>query len=252
MKNVAVSGGGQGIGRAIAYHFARHGYAVSIADSDRLAGEEAAARMKAQGAEALFVQGDVSKPGDVKRWIARTVKTFGAPAVLVNNAGITRRAPFLKLDVANFDRVLAVNLRSMFLCSQAAAREMAKHKIRGAIINIASTRALMSEPDSEAYAASKGGIVALTHAMAMSLAPQRIRVNAVSPGWIEIGDWQYSARAKKPHHSKADREQHAVGRVGVPEDIAEACFFLAEHAGFMTGQNIVVDGGMTKKMIYEE
>jgi NAD(P)-dependent dehydrogenase (short-subunit alcohol dehydrogenase family) len=159
--------------------------------------------------------------------------------------------PFLKLPEATFDRVIAVNLKGMFLCAQAAARRMVAGKHGGAIVNIASTRALMSEPDTEAYSASKGGIVAATHAMAISLAPHRIRVNAISPGWIETSDWQYSARAKMPQHSKADREQHPVGRVGRPEDVAELCLFLAEKAGFVTGQNFVVDGGMTVKMIYE-
>jgi NAD(P)-dependent dehydrogenase (short-subunit alcohol dehydrogenase family) len=108
----------------------------------------------------------------------------------------------------------------------------------------------MSEPDTEGYSASKGGIVALTHAMAISLAPHRIRVNAVAPGWIEVADWQKAAKAKKPHHSQADRQQHPVGRVGIPEDIAKACQFLAESADFMTGQTVVVDGGMSVKMIY--
>ena len=115
---------------------------------------------------------------------------------------------------------------------------------------IASTRAFMSEPGTEGYSASKGGIVALTHAMAISLARLRIRVNSISPGWIEVGDWQKAARARKPHHSNADREQHPVGRVGLPEDIARACQFIAEDAGFVTGQNLILDGGMTVKMIY--
>ncbi|HTL26149.1 MAG TPA: SDR family oxidoreductase, partial [Burkholderiales bacterium] len=122
----------------------------------------------------------------------------------------------------------------------------------GAIVNIASTRAFMSEPGTEAYSASKGGIVALTHAMAISLGPRGIRVNCISPGWIETRDWQYTPRAQRPEHSERDRLQHPVGRVGKPEDIADACFYLAEQATFMTGQNITLDGGMTVKMIYEE
>jgi NAD(P)-dependent dehydrogenase (short-subunit alcohol dehydrogenase family) len=129
---------------------------------------------------------------------------------------------------------------------------MARAGKHGAIVNIASTRAFMSEPNTEAYSASKGGIVALTHAMAISLAPHRIRVNCISPGWIEVRDWKKSGERKAPHHTRADRDQHPVGRVGTPEDIAEACEFLAEHAGFMTGQTIVIDGGMTVKMIYAE
>lgn len=168
---------------------------------------------------------------------------LGCPDVLVNNAGISRNGPFLKLKLRDFDRVIAVNLRATFLASQAAARQIVKSRVKGAIVNIASTRAFMSEAGAEAYTASKGGIVALTHGMAISLGPMGVCVNSISPGWIET-------RGKR--HSRRDRLQHPVGRVGWPEDIAEACFFLAESAGFMTGQNVTLDGGMTVKMIYED
>lgn len=176
---------------------------------------------------------------------------LGTPTVLVNNAGIMIRKPFLDLTLAEFDRALAVGLRAAFVASREAARAMIDANVDGSIINIASTRAKMSEPSTEAYAASKGGIAALTHAMAVSLGP-RIRVNAISPGWIETRDWQFSGRAKPPHHSEADRSQHPVGRVGTPDDISRACLYLAEDAAFTTGQNLVIDGGMTVKMIYEE
>jgi NAD(P)-dependent dehydrogenase (short-subunit alcohol dehydrogenase family) len=252
MKTLAITGGGQGIGRGIAFRFAQAGYAISIVDSDEKAGREACAHIEQLGAQALFLRGDIARERDVEHWLSETVDRLGCPDVLVNNAGINANGPFLKLAVRDFDRVIGTNLRGTLLCAQGAARHMSKHKVRGAIINIASTRAFMSEPNTEAYSASKGGIVALTHAMAMSLAPNRIRVNCISPGWIEVGDWQYSRRVKAPRHSKRDREQHPAGRVGVPDDIAEACLFLAEHAGFMTGQNITIDGGMTKKMIYAE
>lgn len=252
MKVIAITGGGQGIGRAIAYHFADAGYAVSISDTDTGAGREALAVLKAKGVPSLFVRTDVSKPAAVARWMERTIRSLGVPDVLVNNAGIMIRKDVLKLKPAEFDHVIATNLGGAFLCSQAAAKAMARRGDGGTIINIASTRAFMSEPDTEGYTASKGGIVALTHGMAISLARHRIRVNAISPGWIETGDWKKSSQAVKPHHSKADRQQHPVGRVGRPEDIAEACQFLAEHSGFITGQNITIDGGMTVKMIYAE
>jgi NAD(P)-dependent dehydrogenase (short-subunit alcohol dehydrogenase family) len=239
----AITGGGQGIGRGVALAFARAGYAVSIADPDAAAGHELVNFLKNAGSRALFVRTDVSKEANVKRWMARTVTALGAPDVLVNNAGVMHRAPFLTRKVKEFDRVLAINLRGTFLCAQAAARAMVKAKKPGAIINMASTRAFMSEPDTEPYSASKGGIVALTHAMAISLGPQRIRVNCVSPGWIETRDWQYSKRAVTPKHSAADKAQHPVGRVGTPDDIAAACLFLAREAGFMTGQNRGSDNG---------
>jgi NAD(P)-dependent dehydrogenase (short-subunit alcohol dehydrogenase family) len=255
MKVIAVTGGGAGIGRGIAWHFARAGYRVSIIDADRQAGRESLQVMREAGVEVVFMAGDVSKPADVNRWLAQTRAKLGCPDKLVNNAGIEVRKDVLRLSIAEFDRVIATNLRGTFICSQAVAKMMVRHggsrsAERGVIINIASTRAFMSEPGTEGYTASKGGIVALTHGMAISLAQYRIRVNCISPGWIEAGDWQKAARARKPHHSQADREQHPVGRVGTPDDVARACQFIAEDAGFMTGQNLILDGGMTVKMIY--
>lgn len=252
MKVMAVTGGGQGIGRAVAFHFARAGYAVSVADADEDAGLETIGKLRESAARAIFVRTDVSRADEVERWVQMTVRDLGCPDVLINNAGIRRDAPFVDLSVEDFDRVIGVNLRGTLLCSQAAARQMIEHGRSGAIVNIASTRAFMSEPGTEAYTASKGGIVSLTHAMAISLGPHGIRVNCISPGWIETRDWQYSARAQAPVHSERDRLQHPVGRVGKPEDIAEACLLLGESAGFMTGQNMTIDGGMTVKMIYEE
>jgi NAD(P)-dependent dehydrogenase (short-subunit alcohol dehydrogenase family) len=249
MKIVAITGGAQGIGRGIALRFARAGYAISIVDPAADAGEEILDLLREAGAAALVECADIAHEADVARWMARTLAELGCPDVLVNNAGIARRAPFLELAAADFDRVIAVNLRGAFLCTQAVARAIAARRQGGAVINIASTRAFMSEPGTEAYSASKGGIVALTQATAISLAPHRIRVNCISPGWIETRDWQHSARAQRPTHSQADREQHPVGRVGTPDDIADACLFLAD-AGFITGQNLTVDGGMTVKMIY--
>lgn len=250
MKVAAITGGGQGIGRATAYAFAEAGYAVSLIDPDGDAGAEALDHIRDHGGHGLLATGDVSHPGDVEAWSARTREELGVPDVLINNAGIGRNAPFLELELHDFDRVLAINLRGTFLCSQAVARQMADRGAGGAIVNIGSTRAFMSEPGTEAYTASKGGMVALTHGMAISLGEYGIRVNAICPGWIETSDWQYSKRAKKPHHSAADKKQHPVGRVGKPEDVAEACLFLAEKAGFMTGQAVTIDGGMTVKMIY--
>jgi len=252
MKIAAVTGGGQGIGRGVALAFGRAGYAVSVIDPVADAGSEVIRLLKEMGREALYVKGDVAKEKDVSRWMTRTLKILGCPDVLVNNAGVLKNGPFLKLSAADFDRVIGINLRGTFLCTQGVARAMVAAKVKGAIVNIASTRGFMSEPGTEAYTASKGGILSLTHGTAISLGPYGIRVNSVSPGWIETSDWQYSKRAKIPKHSREDREQHPVGRVGNPDDIAEACLFLAEHAGFMTGQNIVIDGGMTVKMIYAE
>jgi NAD(P)-dependent dehydrogenase (short-subunit alcohol dehydrogenase family) len=242
-KVLAVTGGAQGIGRAIAEHFAARGYGVSFADTHVAAGRATLKALRKLGARAEFFRADISRETDVKAWLRGTILALGCPDVLVNNAGIRASAPFLTLSPKAFDLVLATNLRGTFLCTQQAAKLMVKHGKKGAIINIASTRAFMSEANTEAYSASKGGIVALTHATAVSLGTRGIRVNAVSPGWIETRGRQ---------HSRRDRLQHPAGRVGTPEDIARACLYIAEQAGFMTGQNLILDGGMTVKMIYED
>lgn len=249
-KVVAITGGAQGIGRGIAYGFAKAGYTVSIADPVEDAGNEALAHLRGLQPSSLYERCDISQAEDVERWIARTVREAGTPDVLVNNAGINANGPFLDLEADDFDHVLSVNVRGTLLCAQAVARRLVAAKRGGCIINVSSTRAFMSEQDTEAYSASKGAIVAMTHAMAISLGPMRIRVNCVCPGWIETGDWQYSGRSKVPEHSNADNEQHPVGRVGTPQDITRTCLFLADPNSFITGQSFIVDGGMTRKMIY--
>lgn len=250
-KVAAITGGTQGIGRAAAIAFASAGYAVSIADPVKEAGFEVIRMIRALGGRAMYVKTDIAEEAEARKWLDLTAEEFGGVHVLVNNAGISRNESMLTLTLEKFDRVMAVNVRGAFVCSQHAAGYMRKQG-GGAIVNIASTRALMSEPDTEAYSASKGAILALTHAMAVSLGRYGIRVNAISPGWIETGDWAYSERASVPKHSERDRLQHPVGRVGVPQDIAGACLYLAgDEAGFITGQNLVIDGGMTVKMIYE-
>ena len=253
MNKVAlITGGAQGIGRATALAFAREDYAVSIADIHKEAGFEVIRMIREEGGKALFVPADISDEAEAGRWIEITTGEFGGVDVLINNAGIARNGSMFEISIGDFDRVIAVNLRGAFICARLAAREMIKRG-GGSIVQIASTRALMSEPDTEGYSASKGGLLALTHAMAISLGRYGIRVNAVSPGWIETSDWKYSPNAAAPQHSERDRSQHPVGRVGVPDDIAQACLFLCgPHAGFITGQNLIVDGGMTVKMIYEE
>lgn len=159
----------------------------------------------------------------------------------------------LEVEVMHMDRrvvILSVNLRGPFMVCKYAVPLLRQAK-PGVIINIASTRASMSEADTEPYSASKGGIVALTHALAISLGPD-IRVNAISPGWIEVGDWKKRQTRTEPEHRPQDRSQHPVGRVGTPADIASAALYLAsDHASFITGQNMTIDGGMTVKMIYE-
>ncbi|MDO3681492.1 glucose 1-dehydrogenase [Paenibacillus ehimensis] len=251
-KVAAVTGGAQGIGKAVALEFVKAGYEVSVADTDKKAGMELMEQVRSLGGKGMFLPVDMAEEAEVERWFKLMLEDFGRVDVLVNNAGIGMNGPMLELPLESFDRVLKVNLRGAFVCSQQAARAM-KRQGGGIILNIASTRALMSEADTEAYSASKGGLLALTHAMAVSLGPYGIRVNAVSPGWIETADWQKASKRRVPVHSERDRRQHPAGRVGTPLDIAAACLYLAgDGGGFVTGQNLVIDGGMTVKMIYEE
>lgn len=249
-KTAVITGAGQGIGRVTAKAFAAAGAAVVIADIDRDAGEEAEALLRGAGAEAVFIRCDVAREGDVRRLFRKTARLFGRVDALINNAAIMGQGDIFSRSKAEWDRVLAVNLGGAYLCSREAARLMKRRK-SGVIINIASTRALMSEPGTEPYSASKGGILALTHSLAVSLGPLGIRVNAVSPGWIEVSEHKKRALAHAPVLSEADHKQHPAQRVGRAEDIAELCLFLAsDKAGFITGANIVADGGMTIKMIY--
>ena len=227
-KAALVTGGAQGIGRAIAALLAQRGYRVAVAD------------LKAgKGGDFLFVRTDVSSEPSVRACVRSVVKRFGRLDALVNNAGITGpgNGPVEKLALREWNRRIGVNLTGPYLMAKHCAPHL--RRCGGAIVNIASTRALQSEPDTEAYAAAKAGLVGLSHALAMSLGPE-VRVNCVSPGWI----------ARQPVRKK-DHAQHPAGRVGRGEDIAEiVAYLLSEAAGFVTGQNFVVDGGMTKKMIY--
>ncbi|MEI8122630.1 MAG: glucose 1-dehydrogenase [bacterium] len=244
---VVITGGAQGIGKAMARRFLEDGFAVVIIDTDSEAGAETLEDYQSLGTF-RFIQGDVAREEEVIRFTAGTVSEFGGIDVLVNNAAISRNGSLADLALAEWNRVLGVNLTGPFLCAKHMAPYLRQR--RGAIINIASTRAFMSEPDTEAYSASKGGIVALTHALAASLAPE-VRVNCISPGWIETGSWRKKSARKNPALTEADHRQHWAGRVGEPHDIAGLAAYLAsDQGGFITGSNFFVDGGMTRKMIY--
>jgi len=244
-RTVIVTGAANGIGKGIAMLYAEKGANVVIADKDVEAGEKTAAEISEKGGEALFVKTDVRVEADIVRLMETAFRTYGHIDILINNAGISFFKSPYELTVEEWDNVINTNLRSVFLASREAARYMRKNKDGGSIVNIASTRAIMSEPNSEAYAASKGGIVAITHALAASFGNDRITVNAISPGWIETGDYSKLRQA--------DHDQHLSKRVGKPDDIARACLYLtARENDFVTGINLVVDGGMTRKMIYVE
>lgn len=246
-RTAVVTGGAQGIGKAVAQRLLREDWGVMIADIDEEAGREAEQELLALG-DAQFVRADVGAEDEVRHLIEQTRVAFDRLDGLVNNAGIGISKPVETLTLAEWNRVLATNLTAVFLCAKYAAAPL--RATGGAIVNIASTRALQSEGNTEAYSASKGGIVALTHALAMSLAPA-VRVNCVSPGWIDVSEWKKGARRKPSGITPREHEQQPVGRVGRPEDIAAmVAYLLSEQAAFVTGQNFVVDGGMTRKMIY--
>lgn len=242
-KIVIVTGASNGIGKAIAKEFAAAFYHVILADIDEENGFIHRDRLLEQGYTAEFITCDVSDPDSIKNLLSETVKKFGGIDILINNAGISEFTPPDDLSIEKWDLILNTNLRAAFLLTRGAAKEMNKRG-RGSVVNIASTRALMSEKDSEAYAASKGGLLALTHAMALSYSDQNITINCISPGWIHTGDYEKLR--------DVDHQQHPSNRVGKPDDIARACLFLTDSANdFITGENLVIDGGMTRKMIYE-
>ncbi|GAB3532397.1 glucose 1-dehydrogenase [Pontibacter brevis] len=252
-KVILITGGGQGIGFGMAQAFGKAGASVIIADADEEAGQEALERLRKQQLQVEFIRCDVALEEQVQHLMQQVSQKHGVLDALVNNAGIAD--PFVKplqeMDIAVFDRVLAVNLRGPLLCAKYAL-PLLQQAAHPAILNISSTRAFMSEPNTFPYSASKGGLEALTHSLAVSLTAEHVRVNAIAPGWIEVGEWEKESQRYYPQHSREDKEQHPVGRVGMPEDIAEAALFLcSDKAGFITGQSLAIDGGMTVKMIYK-
>jgi NAD(P)-dependent dehydrogenase (short-subunit alcohol dehydrogenase family) len=246
-KTVVVTGGAQGIGKCVSLEFAKRGATVYVADINQTALSIIESESRTFSGRIHPIICDVALESDCQN-LATAASSNGFIHILINNAGIGRfnDANIFDSAMEGFDRVIAVNLRGTFMCAKFCSLHMPEGS---AIVNIASTRALQSEAKTEGYSASKGGIVALTHAMSLSLAEKKIRVNAISPGWIDVSTWRPDGEQEK--FTSEDLTQHPVGRVGVPQDIAEMCIFLASpRAGFITGQNHVVDGGMTKKMIY--
>lgn len=240
-----VTGAARGIGLGIAAWLVSEGWQVVLTDIDRARGSRVA---KVLGENAWFVAMDVAQESDVIQCVAQVLGQFGRLDALVCNAAIAdpHNMTLESLDLEHWNRVLAVNLTGPMLLAKHCAPYLRAHC--GAIVNLASTRARQSEPDTEAYVASKGGLLALTHALAISLGPE-IRVNAVSPGWIDARD--PSVRRAEPL-ADTDHSQHPAGRVGTVEDVASmVAWLLSRNAGFVTGQEFVVDGGMSKKMVYD-
>ncbi len=236
-KVAIVTGGGRGIGRAIARRFAAEGARVVIAQRDVQSGEATCAEIAAAGGEARFVPTDVTHRADVEAMVAETLRAYGTADVLVNNAARTgENGPFLEVSPELWEEVIATNLTGVFLCAQAAGRVMARAG-GGSIINISSTNGLVAQPRCCAYGAAKGGVEILTRSMAVDLAPYGIRVNVIAPGPI-----QSRAPDDVPPHPT---EATLLGRAGLPAEVAAVAAFLAsEESSFITGERIAVDGGL--------
>ena len=245
--HIIITGGAQGIGKIIAQELLQNNYCISVFDNDKEALTEF--ELEIGNEYCSFYHVDVSKEKEVMLVINESYKRNKNIYGLINNAAIAINKPISELVLEEWQQVINTNLTGTFLCSKHALPYL--KELKGCIINMASTRAFQSEPNTEAYSASKGGIFALTHSLAMSAA-HNVRVNCISPGWIDVSAIKKKSSAHQIDLSKEDHEQHPAGRVGNGLDIARTVLFLLDKKNdFITAQNFVVDGGMTKKMIYQ-
>jgi NAD(P)-dependent dehydrogenase (short-subunit alcohol dehydrogenase family) len=244
-----VTGGAKGIGRGIAKVFLQEGAKVVIADWDRETGEVTAETFRGEGGEVLFVHCDVSDEAQVKGMVEKSVATFGRIDILVNNAGVGVYKPVLETTSEDWDRCLAVNLKGAFLCAKYAIPHM-QEAGKGAIVNISSVHAHATVNGVAPYAASKGGMTALTRNMAIDYGPA-IRVNAIAPGWVLTPLIQsiFDSYDDPAEQQRLVEERQVMKRIGRPEDIGYAAAFLAsDEAGFITGTQLFVDGGLTAQL----
>lgn len=244
-KVCVITGGANGIGRCLVRETAKQGAKVAFIDTDGRAGRKVLTELNTMGREALFYQGDISDHTTLETFIHEIIQSFGNVDYLINNACLSRRGILSGCGYDDFNYVLKVGVTAPYILAKLLMNHFSPN---AAIVNIASTRAFMSQADTESYSAAKGGILALTHALAVSLAG-KVRVNSISPGWIDVN----ASPTDTDAHSAADKNQHPVKRVGTPMDIVRAVLFLCnEDNGFITGENITIDGGMTKLMIYHQ
>ena len=244
-KTALITGAGGGIGRATARLFAREGAAVSLVDLNHEAGENLVREITAAGGRAIFECTDVTRVADCRRAVERTVREFGGIQILFNNAGIIRRASVIELSEHDWDAVLSVNVKSIFLMCREVIPIMARAQ-SGSIINTASGWGLAGGARAAAYCASKGAVVLMTKAMAIDHGPQKIRVNCICPGDTDTAMLRNEARQLGANADRFLRESanRPLGRIGKPEEVAQAALFLAsDAASFVTGTSLVVDGG---------
>ena len=241
-KVVLVTGAQQGIGRAMAVEFAAAGADVAINWlDDEPAAQAVAASVRAKGRRAALVRADLGDGAQIGEMVATTERALGPIDILINNAGVFPRVPFLELTEADWDFVLDINLKGSFLAAQAAAKSMVAGGRAGSIISLSSGAAFRGSPRGVHYCASKGGIVSMTREMALELAPYRIRVNAIAPGLTDTAQPRYGSSEEE---IAATGAAIPLGRIAQPEDIARAALLLAsDEAGFITGQTWHVNGG---------
>ncbi|HHT9132521.1 MAG TPA: SDR family NAD(P)-dependent oxidoreductase [Candidatus Tripitaka californicus] len=248
-KIALVTGGGTGIGRAIATVFSKEGARVAITGRRKGLLEETLSKLGQKGKKAISIQGDVSKAKDAKRMVAETVKAFGGLNILVNNAGVVYKdGGTTECQEEGWDVTLNINAKGIYLMSKFSVPELVK--TRGNIVNIASTLGLVGSRWAIAYGASKGAVVSLTRGMALDLAPKKVRVNCICPGAVDTPMYQsWIGKYGNPREvEKKMLEDYPLTRVGRPEDVAYAVLYLAsDEASWVTGVALPVDGGATAK-----
>jgi dihydroanticapsin dehydrogenase len=247
-KGVIVTGGASGIGKATAERFLEEGAKVAILDVSRKNAEAALKELKKKGFTPLILTGDVTKSSDVKKMVSTAKAKLGRIDVLFNNAGILVEGTVEDVTEKDWDRIMAVNVKGVFLMSKEVVPIMLRQK-KGAIINNASCSGLVGDRNAVAYNTSKGAVVLMTKCMALDYAKKNIRVNCVCPGEIDTPMFRQEARARKmpvEEYRKELCEYHPIGRLGVPSEVANAVLFLAsDQASFITGAAFSVDGGYT-------
>jgi NAD(P)-dependent dehydrogenase (short-subunit alcohol dehydrogenase family) len=240
-----ITGSASGIGRASAKEFAKEGAQVVVADINLAGAQETVKQIKAAGGTAVAVKADVSDPASVEALVDQTIQAFGRINVLFNNAAIQVNKTVEDTTMEEWNREIGINLGGVFLCSKYAMPHLRKTK--GCIVNMASVNGFFVEPMCAGYCATKGGIIALTKAMAIDHGKDGIRVNCICPGYIDSGlAWEYFEVQPNPAEARnAAAKLHALWRIGQPEEVARLAVFLAsDDASFMTGSSVVVSGGI--------